>query len=205
MQTPNDASPSPLPHHQPPRADSSSRSIVPWVITGVVAALGVAGTATGFVLYAGERKSLTDERATSDQLRQQVSTAGGSAEARRMAAQQAACDFVTLVSTYNPATIDQYVTGVLNASTGEFHQTFAATGNDLRDIMKANHSVSKVAEIHCGAATMRDHAGTVVVALKQESSNDQKPNTNTAVIPMLVTVGEQGDGRWLVSAMDPIA
>lgn len=191
--------------YQSPQPSASGRSIVPLVIACVLAILGIAGTVTGFVLDSGEHSSLADERATTDQLRQQVSNAGATADARRAAAQQAVCDFVTLVTTYTPSTIDQYVGNVLNASTGGFHKEWADSSDGLRDVMKANHATSKAAQIHCGLASLQGLVATVVVAVKQEQSNDLKPGGSTVVLPMMVTAEQQSDGRWLVSEMTAVS
>ncbi|MEC3953078.1 hypothetical protein VMT65_08560 [Nocardia sp. CDC153] len=178
---------------------------MPLVISSILAAAGIAGTTVGFLLYSGERQSLSDERATSDHLRGQLAAAtaatAGSAEARRSAAEKAGCDYVNLMATYDVSNLDGWLAAVLKGSTGSWHQTLVQTGDEMLHTMRLGNNSGKAVETHCGVASLDDRSAHLVAVTKQAVTNPSKPDGSAQVMPMLVTIDEQSDGRWLVSEM----
>lgn len=176
----------------PPR-----RSRIPMVIAGaagVLALVGIAGSAAGFVEYTGAQRDLRAERTAADQLRQQAVS-----DTRRVAAQKAACDFLGLATNYEAAKLDQFVPAILNVTTTQFGKEFASPA--VLDLIKSIQGTSKALETHCGLEVLNGQHATVVAVVKQATSNANNPEPVIRVATMSVSVEEQPDGKWLVSSM----
>lgn len=187
--------PPPVPpqyHYGPPQPVPPRRSVAPLVIASALAALGIAGTIAGFLLY-------SNERSTANELSQQVSTTGTGSDAQRTAALQAACDFASLMGTYDYTKLDQDFSAVLNASTGSFHQTFSDTIGSMKDVMVRSQVRNTVSDTHCGLVSFTGHTAQVVVVAKQTTANVQSSDPRDVMLSMSMTVEEQADGKWLIS------
>ncbi|MFJ4654646.1 hypothetical protein ACIP5Y_25525 [Nocardia sp. NPDC088792] len=165
-------------------------------IASAVAVLGIGAAITFGVLYSGAHDIAADRDSTVAQLQQEVSDNG-----RSKAATKAACDFAGLVGTYDAENLDTYFTAVINASTGTWRKNFSDGSDALKIQLTSLQARSQVAETHCGLAALDAHSAQVVVIVKQSRTNSAVPNPDALTVPMVLTLDEQSDGRWLVSGL----
>ncbi|MET9488008.1 hypothetical protein [Nocardia sp. NPDC006630] len=180
----------------PPIAPPRSRAVtmIP-VISAALAVLCVAIAATFFVMYTQQRHTAQERGSTIAQMRQQVSDVDG----RQAVVRRAACDYATAMSTYSYTDLDPYFTAVLNGSTGSWHQSFSESSAGLRPAMVQAQVRSSVTDLHCGVSSLTAHDAEVLVSAKQTRSTATNPTPGATVVPMLMTLQEQSNGRWLVS------
>ncbi|MVU78404.1 hypothetical protein GPX89_14260 [Nocardia sp. ET3-3] len=172
-----------VPAYQPQQPLPARRSAVPLVIAciaSILAVLGIAGTVTGFVLYAGQRDK-------------------PSADADSKAAQDAACDFMTKFGSYDYTNFDRNNAALLDASTGGFKKTYSDTAATMKSTVESQKVRSKVIENHCGVVSVGDHKAQVLVAMKQTVSNNAQPDSEPRITTVTVSLEQQSDDRWLVS------
>ncbi|WP_327144528.1 VirB8/TrbF family protein [Nocardia sp. NBC_01327] len=179
----------------PPVAPRSRAATMIPVISAALAVLCVAIAVTFFVMYTQEHHTAQERAGTIDQMRQQVSDV----DAREVTARRAACDYATAMSTYSYTDLDPYFKAVLNGSTGSWHQNFSESSTGLRPAMVQAQVRSSVTDVHCGVSSLTAHDAEVLVSAKQTRATATNPTPGATVVPMLMTLQEQSDGRWLVS------
>ncbi|MCU1647941.1 MAG: hypothetical protein JWN03_8216 [Nocardia sp.] len=194
-QPPMQQQPMPSYSMQPPVARRSRAATMIPVISAVLAVVCVAIAVTFFVMYTQQRHTADQRGNTISQMRQQVSDV----DARQAVVRRAACDYATALSTYSYTDLDPYFKAVLNGSTGSWHQNFSESSAGLRPAMITAQVRSTVADVHCGVSSMTAHDAEVLVSAKQTRSTATNPTPDAVVVPVLMTLQEQPDGRWLVS------
>ncbi|WP_157535145.1 hypothetical protein [Nocardia inohanensis] len=185
--------------NEPKRSDANR---VPLIAAGVLAVLGIAGTAF-YGMRASSAQDTADQRAdTIAQQRQQVSAAK-QADARQGAAVQAACDYTQLLASYDFTDPDRYFTAVLNASTGGWKQEFGNSTAGLRDWIGGQFVRSTALDTHCGLATFDGKKAEALVSVKQQQWSVDVPDSHIVPLTLVLKLEEQSDGRWLVSESRP--
>ncbi|MBF6182196.1 hypothetical protein [Nocardia otitidiscaviarum] len=190
-------SPAGAPPGQYPPPSAGARRSVGAIVTAMVCALvavaGIGASGLAYTRYADERESATT-------LRQEVLEAQY-VDDREQAAVEATRAFVTLVSTYDHTDLDSYFDSVLAATTGSWHESFAGSRGALREAMMNVQVSSRLDEVHCGFVSM---AGTTArtIAIAKQTRGNATVESESLTLPMVVTLEEQADGRWLVSKLD---
>ncbi|WP_067536937.1 VirB8/TrbF family protein [Nocardia crassostreae] len=190
-----------VPFPEPSRRPTGSArpSALTTTAAAVLAVAGIAGSLVYYSKYSGEQDTVADQQTTITQLRQQLSDAKKT-ETREATAMRAACDFITTLTTYDPGNLDAYVSAVLNGSTGTWNQDFANNSGPMREAMTFAQSRSNPLETNCALQSMEAQTAKVLVVVKQSTTVVDVPDPHVFTAPTLVTLQEQSDGRWLVSA-----
>ncbi len=122
----------------------------------------------------------------------------GNELAYRDSSTQAACDFGNLVSTWDPAKFDDYVTKVKAQSTGAWLDQFTSGAEPLKELVQQSAVKSSVSEIHCGwQAGDADHA-TVVMLISQQEQKPTDAQPQLSDVDVVATLEHKGD-KWVVS------
>ncbi|MFC9997376.1 hypothetical protein [Nocardia sp. NPDC127526] len=192
-----------VPFPEPPRRPATSRGTALTAGAAVLAVAGIAGSLVYYSKYSSEQDTVTAQQTTITQLRQQISDAKKT-ENREATAMRAACDFMTTLTTYDAGNLDAYVTAVLNGSTGAWNQDFANNSGPMREAMTIAQSRSNPLETNCALQSLEAQTAKVLVVVKQSTTVIDVPDPHVFTAPTLVTLQEQSDGRWLVSATQPL-
>ncbi|WP_157575277.1 hypothetical protein [Nocardia yamanashiensis] len=189
----------------PPFLNESKRSAgsrTPLIAAGVLAVLGIAGTAF-YGMRASSAQDTADERAhTIAEQRKQVSDAK-QADTRRAAALKAACDYTVTLTSYDFTDPERYFTAVQNASTGVWQQEFANSTAGLRDWIGGQFVRSAAVESHCGVTALDGKKAEVLASVKQQQWTVDIPDSHLVPLTLVLELEEQSDGRWLVSESRP--
>ncbi|RMI34060.1 hypothetical protein [Nocardia stercoris] len=165
-----------------PASASSDAQPTNWLVVGGAFAAGVVlvGAATLATVFGIQSHSRGNELAYRD------------------SATQAACDFGNLVSTWDPAKFDDYITKVKAQSTGAWLDQFASGADPLKELVQQANVKSSVSEIHCGwQAGDADHA-TVVMLISQQEQKPADPQPQISDVDVVATLEHKGD-NWVVS------
>ncbi|MBO0855296.1 MAG: hypothetical protein J2P18_16215 [Nocardia sp.] len=116
--------------------------------------------------------------------------------------QLAACDFGRQFATFDWSGYDDYVTRVLNLSTGPFHDQFAASANDRRAQVTATHSRSEANSVECRTEPADPAHPQISVTVDRSLRSDAtlglpKPQKSTMRVYL-----DQVAGHWLTSRVD---
>ncbi|WP_227997746.1 hypothetical protein [Nocardia australiensis] len=170
------------------KADSAKRSFGPvTVLAAFVAGILLVAAVTAVVVFylrAQDRGDKLDAQAD---------------------ASKAACEYGRLISTYSPETIDDYLTKVDGASTGEWKDTFSKLGQDLKGVVVDAKATSSTYDMQCGFQSGDAEHATVLVVIGQTTSNVNTAAANKppSHVELVVVAGLEKDGdKWLVNKFD---
>lgn len=118
----------------------------------------------------------------------------------RSASLEAARDFAVLVTTYDPETLDASFAAVLNSSTGDFRDQYAAASDSLRDAIVEVDGSANGEVVGAGISKASDDRVEVVIFIDQTVSNKLLDEPRVDRSRMSVVMERRGES-WLVSEM----
>ena len=135
-------------------------------------------------------------------LKWQADTAGIAEDAADSAVQAATESTIALLS-YAPDTVEQQLGAARDLLTGEFQQSYTDLTTDVVIPGAKEQQIAALASVPAAAAVSADtdHA-VVLLFVNQTVTVGQQPPTDTAS-SVRVTL-DKVDGRWLISAFDPV-
>ncbi|GFM20243.1 MULTISPECIES: hypothetical protein [Mycobacteriaceae] len=119
------------------------------------------------------------------------------------AATQAATESTIALLSYSPDTVEQQLGAARNLLTGEFQQSYTDLTTDVVIPGAKEQQIAALASVPAAAPVSADpdHA-VVLLFVNQTVTVGQQPPTDTAS-SVRVTL-DKVDGRWLISAFDPV-
>jgi Mce-associated membrane protein len=163
----------------PTEAPPERRTVVPWVLIALVAAVALAALVGTAVL--APRSS---DAAARDARRTEVLAS----------ARQAAVNFTTLDYRH----LDRDLNRVLAGSTGGFRRQFQAGTKDLRSLVAGNRAVSRGEVLEAGLVSDDGDSARVLVVADSTVTNTASPTPTRRHYRISLDL-VQRSGRWLVS------
>ena len=119
------------------------------------------------------------------------------------AATQAATESTIALLSYSPDTVEQQLGAARNLLTGEFQQSYTDLTTDVVIPGAKEQQIAALASVPAAAPVSADPEHAVVLLfVNQTVTVGQQPPTDTAS-SVRVTL-DKVDGRWLISAFDPV-
>lgn len=117
-----------------------------------------------------------------------------------------AAEFAETLTTASPATIDQQITGILDGSTGGFHERYATQSSELRALLLANQVTTTGSVVNSAVKSADAGSATVLLFVRQTFTSTTVKGAPAEppadVTPMAITL-QKVAGRWLVSDVIP--
>lgn len=121
--------------------------------------------------------------------------------AQREAALTAASEFVVMLTSINPQTLDQDFQRVLDNSTGEFHDMYEKSSVQLHQLLIDNNAAVTSTVTAAGIEAIDDHQARVLVAVDQKITNTATPEPRMDRTRVRMTL-ERHDGKYLASKVE---
>lgn len=132
-----------------------------------------------------------------------VDNSARNAETARTESVQVAKDSTVAMLSYKPDTVEQQLNDARGLLTGEFQESYTGLINDVVIPGAKQKQISAVASVPAAASVSADpNKAVVLVFVNQTVVVGQDAPTDTAS-SVRVTL-EKIDGRWLISAFDPV-
>lgn len=125
------------------------------------------------------------------------------AEIARIESVQAAKDSTVAMLSYEPDTVEQQLNDARGLLTGEFQESYTGLINDVVIPGAKQKQISTVASVPAAASVSADPSEAVVLVFVNQTlvvGEDAPTDTASSVRVTL----EKIDGRWLISAFDPV-
>lgn len=178
MSEPTPEAPGRLPLSRPARTAVQVLSVLAVALLAAAVALGVT-----VLSHRNDRDALDDAR-----------------ESALAAARQEIINLDSL----NHATIDADLKRVIDGATGTFKDQFTRAQADLKSLIVQRKSVSSGTVLQAGVVRADTDTATVLVAVDRSVKDSTDPDGAVAHDRWRVDLEKHG-GRWLVSALEPVA
>ncbi|WP_102144402.1 Mce protein [Mycobacterium hubeiense] len=107
---------------------------------------------------------------------------------------------VTLTSA-DPNTIDEKVTGIINGATGDFKDKYANASSQLRKLFLDNKVTTQGSVVESAVKSATANNVEVMLFVKQTVTNSTNPEPAVDLTAVTITM-EKVDGQWLASKVD---
>lgn len=164
---------------QPLDADAGPSSTRRRWIAVAVLALGVIGAAyEGWLLFAHHQREVAAAQAL-----------------------DAAQKYTTVLTGVDPAAIDKNFAEVLDGATGEFKDMYAASSEQLRQLLIDNKAAAHGTVIEAAVKSATKNQVEVLLFVDQSVSNKASPQARIDRSRIVMTM-EKVNGRWLAAKVD---
>ncbi|NEW41877.1 hypothetical protein GV792_19575 [Nocardia cyriacigeorgica] len=121
-------------------------------------------------------------------------------------ARLAACEYAPVLANYDAKNLDPYFSAVLDGATGDWHQQFESTSQELREVLAEGQVVSAVSDVQCAIKSGDETSAEAVVVIGQTiTSLGTQGQPAPGQLSMVMRMEKSGD-RWLVNDMNaPLA
>ncbi|WP_280235553.1 hypothetical protein [Nocardia cyriacigeorgica] len=121
-------------------------------------------------------------------------------------ARQAACEYAPVLANYDAKNLDPYFAAVLDGATGDWHQQFESTSQELREVLAEGQVVSAVSDVQCAITSGDETSAEAIVVIGQTiTSLGTQGQPAPGQLSMVMRMEKSGD-RWLVNEMNaPLA
>ncbi|MFE3446670.1 hypothetical protein ACFXNW_26885 [Nocardia sp. NPDC059180] len=121
-------------------------------------------------------------------------------------ARLAACEYAPVLANYDAKNLDPYFTAVLDGATGDWHQQFESTSQELREVLAEGQVISAVSDVQCAIKSGDETSAEAVVVIGQTiTSLGTQGQPAPGQLSMVMRMEKSGD-RWLVNDMNaPLA
>lgn len=164
---------------QPVDADAAPNSTRRRWIAVAVLALGVIGAAyEGWLLFAHHQREVAATQAL-----------------------DAAQKYTAVLTGVDPAAIDKNFAEVLDGATGEFKDMYAASSEQLRQLLIDNKAAAHGTVVEAAVKSAAKNRVEVLLFVDQSVSNKASPQPRIDRSRIVMTM-EKVDGRWLAAKVD---
>lgn len=167
----------PQPAAEPART-GRGRSVRRWVLAAVLAALLAVSGYEGWLLFAHHQRDVAAAQAL-----------------------HTAETYTLALTSVDPHAIDQNFAEVLDGATGEFKRMYAASSEQLRQLLIDNKAAAHGTVIESAVKSATKNTVEVVLFVDQSVSNKAAPGPQIDRSRIVMTM-EKVDGRWLASKVD---
>jgi Mce-associated membrane protein len=121
-------------------------------------------------------------------------------------ARLAACEYAPVLANYDAKNLDPYFAAVLDGATGDWHQQFESTSQELREVLAEGQVVSAVSDVQCAIKSGDETSAEAVVVIGQTiTSLGTQGQPAPGQLSMVMRMEKSAD-RWLVNDMNaPLA